>query len=208
MAVPLPDRRHGALVAAAIALALAVSAPALALEGVAVVDYQAVFDSYDGTGDAQRTLDRELKDWDAEAQQMRDAIAQLTEEIESQRLMLSEDRLREKQSELDRLRLEYQEFAESIWGVNGKAAQRNAELTRPIAEKILDVIAKVGQEMDLKIILDAGTGGVVWAEDDVNITKAVLDDLSLSLQQAAPAEAPAESPDDLPPALEGAGGEE
>jgi outer membrane protein len=167
---------------------LALFSEASAAEGIAVVDYQAIFDAYEGTSDAQRTLDRELKDWDQEAQRMRDAITQLTGEIESQRLMLSEDRLREKQTELDRQKSEYQEFAESIWGINGKAAQRNAELTRPIAEKILDVIAKLGKEMNLQIILDAGTGGVVWAEDDVNITKAVLDDLSLVATPVTPGE--------------------
>jgi Skp family chaperone for outer membrane proteins len=65
--------------------------------------------------------------------------------------------------------------------VNGKAAQRNAELTKPIAERILAVIEKVGREMNLKVILDAGTGGVVWADDDVNLTTAVLDDLQISI---------------------------
>ena len=74
MAVPLPDRRHRALAVASIVLALALGAPALAVEGVAVVDYQAIFDAYEGTSDAQRTLDRELKDWDTEAQQMRDLL--------------------------------------------------------------------------------------------------------------------------------------
>ena len=189
MGVPLPDRRHRHLAVAALALALALPAPAHAVEGIAVVDYQAIFDSYEGTSDAQRTLDRELKDWDSEAKTMRDEITRLTEEVESQRLMLSEERLREKQDELARLREEYQGFAESIWGVNGKAAQRNAELTQPIAEKILDVIAKVGEEMDLQIILDAGTGGVVWAKDDVNVTQAVLDDLSLGIGGDEPATA-------------------
>ena len=48
--------------------------------------------------------------------------------------------------------------------------------------------------MNLKIILDAGTGGVVWAEDDVNITKAVMDDLSLVATPAKPG-----APEDAPP---------
>ena len=106
--------------------------------------------------------------------------------------MLSEERLREKEEERDRLRQEYQDFAESIWGINGKAAQRNAELTQPIAEKILEVIAKIGEEKKLKIILDAGTGGVVWAEDEVNLTQVVLDDLSLGLGTEEEDEAAAE----------------
>lgn len=191
MGVPFPDRRHAVLIVLAAALVLAAPGAGRALEKIGVVDYQLVFDQYEGTEDAQRTLDRELKEWDEQAREMRDAISVLREEIESQRLMLSEERLREKEDERRRLEEEYQNFAESIWGVNGKAAQRNAELTKPIAEKILDVVARIGDEKDLDVILDAGTGGVVWARDDVNLTQIILDDLALAVQ-AEPDESPAE----------------
>lgn len=162
---------------------LLAAGPAFALEGLAVIDYQAIFDKYEGTSDAQQTLNRELKDWDEQAKSMRDEIQGLTEELESQRLMLSEERLREKRDELERKRDEYERFAQDIWGVNGKAAKRNAELTAPIAEKILDVIAKLGEEMSLDVVLDAGTGGVVWAKDDVNITDTVLEDLRIAVER-------------------------
>lgn len=182
MGVSLPNRRSIVLIAVAIGLAaLARPSDSRAAEGIAIVDYQAIFDRYEGTSDAQRTLDRELKDWDEQAKQMRDTIETKTEELESQRMMLSQERLQEKQDELRRLKDDYQGFAESIWGVNGKAAQRNAELTKPIAERILAVIEKVGRESNLKIILDAGSGGVVWADDDVNLTSAILDDLQISV---------------------------
>jgi outer membrane protein len=150
---------------------------------LAIIDYQAVFDRYEATADAQRTLDRELKEWDEQAKEMRAEISTLDEEIESQRLMLSEQRLREKEDELKRLRQEYQTFAEDIWGVDGKAAQRNAELTAPIAEKILEVVARIGDEKNLDVILDASTGGVVWAKDDVNLTQIVLDDLTVVMDR-------------------------
>jgi outer membrane protein len=198
MGIPFPARRAVVLAGTAVLLAAAslLSGPRSvhALEGVAVVDYQMIFDRYEGTGDAQQTLNRELKDWDTEAKEMRDAIDALQEEIDSQRLMLSEERLREKTDTLERKRADYERFAQEIWGVNGKAAKRNAELTAPIAEKILDVIAKLGDEMNLKIILDAGTGGVVWAKDDVNITDTVLEDLRIAVQREK--EAPATPPAD------------
>ena len=180
MGVPLPARRAALLIAAVLLMAPVVHAVELG-----VVDYQLVFDRYEGTADAQRTLDRELKDWETEAKDMRDEITRLSDEIESQRLMLSEERLREKQDQLDRKREEYETFTQSIFGVNGKAAQRNAELTQPIAERILEVIARIGKEKNLQVILDAGTGGVVWAEDDVNLTDIVLDDLSLTVSGGA-----------------------
>jgi Skp family chaperone for outer membrane proteins len=210
MGVPFPDRRPlvltGRLPAAALALGIAlvafVAAPASAAD-IAIVDYQTIFERYEGTADAQRTLDRELKDWDTEAQEKRERIQELTKEIDSQRLMLSEERLREKNDELARLKDEYQDFAEDIWGVDGTAARRNAELTAPIAEKILDVIARIGDEKNLDVILDASTGGVVWAKDDINLTQTVLDDLSLLVKDEAeegdteePSEAPAEGDDE------------
>jgi len=189
MGVPFPARWADILVAgtrALVVLALLAIAPvAQAAEKIAVVDYQKIFDEYEGTRDAQTTLDRELKEWDDQARDMRKEVDALSEELESQRLMLSEERLREKQDELRRKRDEYQRFAEEIWGVNGKAAQRNAELTQPIAERILDIIAQAGEEADVDIILDAGTGGVVWARDDVNLTDRIIEDIRVSVQGPA-----------------------
>jgi outer membrane protein len=162
----------------AVLFALAASRPAGAAEGIGVIDYQMIFDRFEGTADAQRSLDLEMKEWEQTAKEKRGEIAKLNEELESQRLMLSEERLKEKQDLLRQKKEEYESFAESIFGVSGKAAQRNAELTKPIAEKILASVEKIGRERNLKIILDAGTGGVVWAEDDVNVTQIVLDELT------------------------------
>jgi outer membrane protein len=184
MGIPFPDRRADVL-AAVLAGALAAVPAAAAVEGIAVVDYQSIFDQYEGTADAQQTLDREIKEWEKQIAEQREEIEALQKEIESQRLMLSEDRLREKESALERKRQEYERFAQDIFGVSGKAARRNAELTTPIAEKILDVIAKIGEERGLSIVFDAGNGGVVWAKDDVNITQFVLDDLRISVPKAA-----------------------
>jgi Skp family chaperone for outer membrane proteins len=155
-------------------------------EGIGVIDFQLIFEKYEGYEDAQRTFEREYAEWEDQAKEMRDKIDTLQQEIDSQRLMLSEDRLREKDDELRRLREEYENFAQDIWSVNGKAAKRNAELTRPLSEKIRDVVARIGEEKGLDVVLDAGTGGVVWAKDDVNLTQVVLDDLALSVEGRSP----------------------
>lgn len=186
MGIPLPDRR-------AIVLALAcVTCAALPGTGfaqkIAVIDYQQIFDAYEGTRGAQEQLDRDLEEWDKQATDMRQEINALEEELESQRLMLSEDRLQEKEDDLRRKRDEYQRFAEDIWGVNGKAASRNAELTKPIAEKILETVAQYGNDSGLDIILDAGTGGVVWAKDDVNVTDDILNDIRVTPVGTTPEE--------------------
>jgi len=183
MAVPFPNRRADVLALAVAVALLGVALPARAVEAIAVIDYQTIFDQYEGTSDAQQTLDRDVKEWENQIRDQRSAIEALQKEIDSQRLMLSADRLKEKQDLLDHKKQEYERFTQDVFGTNGKASRRNAELTTPIAEKILDVIAKIGQEKNLSMILDSGTGGVVWAKDDVNITSAVLDDLRISVQK-------------------------
>lgn len=202
MAVPFPDRRADVL--AVVAAVLLAAVPARAAESIAVVDYQAVFDQYEGTADAQQTLDREIKEWEKQLRDLRAEIDSLRAEIESQRLMLSEERLREKQDVLERKQQEYERSAQDIFGANGRAAKRNAELTTPIAEKILDVIARIGAERNLSMVLDAGSGGVVWAKDDVNITEIVLDDLRISVRPSGQ-EAPGSVPP--PPSGEEGGGQ-
>ncbi len=218
MGVSFPARRHGAVMrrrarhwAAWLALCGAIAWPvsALAAVEIAVIDYQSIFERFEGTADAQRTLDLEMKEWEAEAKTMRDEVTKLEEELKSQQLMLSEERLKEKQEQLRQKKDEYENFAESVFGVSGKAAARNQELTRPIAEKILASIEKIGRERNVKIILDAGGGGVVWAEDDVNITQLVLDELSTSAKPSGPGTdqtAPPEAPPVEPP--QGNGGRE
>ena len=52
-------------------------------------------------------------------------------------------------------------------------------------ERILDIIAQAGEEADVDIILDAGTGGVVWARDDVNLTDRIIEDIRVSVQGPA-----------------------
>lgn len=207
MGVSFPARRTKRLLMrlgdarlALLAAALVSAAPARALEDIAVVDYQMIFDKYEATADAQRTLDLEMKQWEQDAKEMRDEIAKLGEELESQKLMLSEERLKEKQDLLRQKKDEYETFAESTFGQAGKAAQRNLELTKPIAEKILETIERIGQERNLKVIFDAGTGGVVWAEDDVNVTQTILDELSSSVTGAVKTDSTSVTPP--PPPVE------
>jgi Skp family chaperone for outer membrane proteins len=183
-----------------------VAVPSRGAEQIAVIDYQSIFDQFEGTADAQQTLDREIKDWENQIRDQRTEIENLEKEIESQRLMLSEERLREKQDTLDRKKQEYERLAQDIFGVNGKASRRNAELTTPIAEKILEVIAKIGQEKGLSMVLDSGTGGVVWAKDDVNITQTVLDELRISAPKKPGENAPHGAEQETPPPPPGSAG--
>ncbi len=109
---------------------------------------------------------------------MKDELERLQEEIESQSLLLSEEKRIEKQQELQRLYFEYQQFTQDVWGPNGKYYQKNLELTKPIIDKINSIIRLIGEEDDFDYILDAATGNIVHARSDYDLTDRILEELN------------------------------
>src|SRR5262245_60364195 len=129
-----------------LALAAAVSAPAggtvLAADELKIgfVDSGRIFEEYEGAKDAQRTLERDSKEWETKAQDLKSQFTNSAEELESQRLMLSQERLKARETEVATLRKTYEDYVTSIWGDNGKLSQRNAELTKPIIDRVNSIL--------------------------------------------------------------------
>ena len=92
----------------------------------------------------------------------------------AQSLILSEAKRREREEDIQRRRSELDAFVQEIWGPSGKVAQRNEQLTRPIVEKIREVLTEIGRAEGFSIILDATDGNVVYADDALDLTDRVL----------------------------------
>jgi outer membrane protein len=145
---------------------------------IGYIDSVRILAEYDVAEDAQQTLDNELKAWEEEAEQMHQEVVAMANELESQRLMLSEAKLQEKDAELRQRQQEYERFVQSIWGQEGRAVQRNVELTRPIIEKINEVLARIGEEEDFDIIFDAANGSIAYGKATLDMTERVLEELN------------------------------
>ena len=81
-------------------------------------------------------------------------------------------------AELRQRQQEYERFVQSIWGQEGRAVQRNVELTRPIIEKINEVLARIGEEEDYDIIFDAANGSIAYGRASLDMTERVLEELN------------------------------
>lgn len=129
--------------------------------------------------DARQLLREEEEKYERQALQMELDIKNLEDEIEAQSLMWSEEKKREKQQEYQNLYLQYQQFLQDIWEPSkGKLYQRNLELSKPIIDRVQDVITKIGDEEDYDFIIDAGVGNLVFAKPEYDITERVLEELS------------------------------
>ncbi|TKJ39809.1 hypothetical protein CEE37_11065 [candidate division LCP-89 bacterium B3_LCP] len=128
--------------------------------------------------EAQRTLDEEQREWYEEAKKMEDEITLLDEEYKNQSLLTSEEKKAERLQEVEKKYMEYQQFQQEIWGETGKLYQRNQELTKPIIDKVNAIIQKIGEESEYDIIFDAALGNIVYARDELDLTKLVLEELN------------------------------
>jgi outer membrane protein len=92
--------------------------------------------------------------------------------------MLSEQKKKDMEMDIQTKYMEYQRFQQEIWGDQGKLYQRNKELTGPIIDKVNVVITKLGKDGNYDVIFDASVGNIVYAKPDFDITQMVLDDLN------------------------------
>ena len=170
----------------ACALALCVLLAAMLLPGpglckdlkIGFVQSERIFEESTDYADAQVQFEKFKNAWEAQAQEMEAEVAALVEEYEQQRLLLSEQKRKEKEREILTKRETLQQFVGEVLSPDGKLAEKNMELSKPIYEKIKAAVAKIGEESQFDLVLDSGA--VLWAVPDtgLDLTDRVLEELN------------------------------
>ena len=132
---------------------------------------------YEGTIEAERVYKQELDGWKARAAQMEQEIVRMQDELRAQSLMISEEKQREKKLELDKKVEDYQRYMKDTFGDDGVAARRNAELTKPILERINQILTKLSEEEDYDIVFDITSAAIVFAKKEHDLTDIVIERL-------------------------------
>lgn len=127
--------------------------------------------------DAQAEFNKEVEAWNAEVQEGQDSIDQMEADLAKQSLILSEAKKKEKQQQIDDAKTTWQQKANEIFGPNGKAEARNAELTKPLLDKINTVLEQLALENGYDLILDAVNGNIAYGKKELDITDRVLEEL-------------------------------
>jgi outer membrane protein len=156
--------------------------PALAEVKLGYIDSARILVEFKGVEDAKRTFDQEVKNWEKQEEMLRSELDSLGGEYKSQELMLTESMKKEKQDVIRTKKSAYDEFVKSIWGPEGKLAQKNAELMKPIIDKVNAILERIGNDEKFTMIFDAANGGVVYAAPGADLTTRVLEELGKGTQ--------------------------
>jgi outer membrane protein len=149
---------------------------------IGYVDTVRIFGEFKETVEAEEIYKKEVEAWKKKAEEMEAELAQLREEIQSQSLMLSEEKLAEKKLTFEQKFREYEQYMKDIFGEEGEAARRNKELTTPIVEKINGVISTIAEEEGYTIVFDSGQGSIVYAKKMYDLTDLVIERLAQELE--------------------------
>ncbi len=127
--------------------------------------------------DAQAEFDKDVKAWQDEIAELELVIDSLKQDMEDTKLLLSETKKKEKQENIKTVELEYQNLTNDIFGPGGRAEKRNAELTKPILDKISQVLEKIATEENFIMIFDSVNANIAYAKRNLDLTDLVLEEL-------------------------------
>lgn len=139
------------------------------------IDSEEIFQKYEGTKEAQERFNKEVARWEQAASEQQKEITELKEQLEKQSLLLSSERKKELEGQLQEKVTAYQKFVQSKFGQEGEALRKNTELTKPIVDKINKIIDRIAKEEKYDFIFDARAGGIVFAKKGYDLTARVLE---------------------------------
>jgi outer membrane protein len=137
------------------------------------IDSEKIFAEYSEWGRAQEEFNTDYKAWDDEGKEMQAELEEMIVEYERQRLILSEEKKKEREASIEAKRQALDAYTNRIFGPNGQAEQRNNALIKPLLEKINAAIEQVATDGNYDYIFTST--GLAYAKEEHDITDKVLD---------------------------------
>jgi outer membrane protein len=152
---------------------------------IAYVDSEELVRQAPGYEEAKQAFDRATQVWTDSLTLKRNELQTLFEDYKKQEVILSPEKKTEKQEEMLRLEQQAQQYFQTKFGPDGEAAARQAELMKPIIDRVNVAIDEVRAEGGYALIFDLNDGALVAGDPALNITDEVVQRLRGS-QAAAP----------------------
>ena len=141
---------------------------------IAYIDSNRIMAESNDTREAQRLFQSDRENWDSQIDDIQSQVHRLETELETRRLTLTESGKREVEERITAKKREGAQLLESIYGENGLAEKRNADLLAPIMSKLRNIIDRIAEDDNYTIIFDASTSGIIYANDRMDITQQVI----------------------------------
>ena len=128
--------------------------------------------------EAQRRVDELIKQWQGELQKMRDEWKTKYDEYEKRKLILTDEARAQMEKELTELDRKIADFQMQKFGPDGELYRKQAEIVKPIQDKIFNAIKEVALEEGYDFVFDkSGEILLLYANEKYDLTQKVLNKL-------------------------------
>ena len=147
---------------------------------IGLVNSQMILDNYSEMMAVNKQINELTQRHQKELEDLNNEFVAKSKQFESQSLLLSEEKKKEVQKDLEDLYRRGMEYREDKFGAGGEIEKKYQELTDPIVNKINEAIEKIASDDDFDLIFDVVNMGVLYANPDrtEDITQEVIDELN------------------------------
>jgi outer membrane protein len=138
---------------------------------IGYVDFQKALNEIEEGKRVKAQLEREFRQRQQQLDQKQNQVVQLKEQLESQGMMLSEAARREKAMEFQQSMAELQQLYMTL---QSELAQKEAEATKRIFDKMREIIAEIGREQSYTMVFEKTESAVLFARDGLDLTDELI----------------------------------
>lgn len=139
---------------------------------IGFVKDERIFQEYPAWQKAQEQWDVEKKAWDDEAVTKQEELQELEEEYEKQKLILSDEKKKEREAAINAKRDALDAFTRQVFGPGGTAETKYGQLVQPLLENVHKAIEAVAVEGNYDVIFTLQ--GLGYIKDSYDVTDKVL----------------------------------
>jgi outer membrane protein len=158
-----------------LAVLLVFAAPASAQDKIGVINIRTLIAKSEPGQATKADLEEKFAPMKADIEQRKKDYEELVQEMEKQRLVLSQEAKIDKEMELKRKSRDLQEMVQ-LYQRKVRAAEEEA--SQPVFEILQDVIGEYGAANGYTAIIDRMQGGLLFVDDAADITNEVMVELN------------------------------
>ena len=146
---------------------------------IGFIDMKAVIAKSEPGSKAMEQLKSQFKDMKDNLDTQKKALDTLKDELQKQSMMLSQEAKMDKETQYKRKVRDFQDMGQSY---QRKLQQAEQNLSKPIIDKLLEVIESYGKKNGYTAIFDKQASGVIYGQESVDLTNAILAELNKAMR--------------------------
>ena len=170
-------------------MALLTTATAMSQRGVriAYVDMDYILENVEEYREANQQLDNKVVQWKGQMEERQRNIDQLRQDLEAERVLLTDELILEREEEIEILEKELLEYQQNRFGPRGDLVLQKQRLIQPIQDQVFSEVQKIGANKKYDFIFDKSADVVMlYSEKRHDISELILRGISRTRRISAP----------------------